>query len=67
MRKISDHSRCEVLDQPVISTDPKTGLPLIECQHEAFPPNASTPERFHDILLAQEVAWFQSLAKPGKS
>jgi plasmid stability protein len=42
---------------PVISTDKKTGLPLIECKQAASPEEELTPERVADILLAQEMEW----------
>jgi hypothetical protein len=45
-------------DDPVVTTDPKTGLPLIECRRAANPDEEMTPERVAEILLAQEVGWF---------
>lgn len=42
---------------PVVTTDKKTGLPLIECKRAAPPQEELTPERVADILLAQEVGW----------
>jgi hypothetical protein len=44
-------------DEPKISRDPVTGLPVIECKHAAPPGDENTPERLASILLAQEVAW----------
>jgi plasmid stability protein len=45
-------------DRPTITTDKKTGLPLIECRRAASPAEELTPERVAEILLAQEVEWF---------
>jgi plasmid stability protein len=42
---------------PVVSTDKKTGLPLIECKRAATPQEEMTPQRVADILLAQEAGW----------
>lgn len=42
---------------PVVTTDRKTGLPLIECKQTASPQQELTPERVADILLAQEAGW----------
>lgn len=43
--------------EPEISTDKKTGLPVILCGHAAAPGEELTPERVAEILLAQEVEW----------
>jgi hypothetical protein len=40
----------------VITTDKKTGLPLV-CNQAASPVEEMTPERVADNLLAQEVEW----------
>ena len=45
------------VEGPKISSDRKTGLPLIECKHHASPREENTPERIAAILLAQEVTW----------
>jgi plasmid stability protein len=37
-----------------VTTDKKTGLPLIECRHAAAPEEELTPERVAEILLAQD-------------
>ena len=42
---------------PLITTDKKTGLPVIRCKRAAAPSEEMTPERVADILLAQEVEW----------
>src|SRR5437868_4992981 len=42
---------------PVITTDKKTGLPVIQCKQAAVPHEEMTPQRVSDILLAQEVEW----------
>ena len=42
---------------PVITTDKKTGLPVIECKQAAAPEEEMTPERVANILLAQEMEW----------
>jgi plasmid stability protein len=44
--------------RPVITTDKKTGLPLIECPRAPTPAEELTPDRVAEILLAQEVGWF---------
>jgi len=41
----------------VVTTDRKTGLPVIECQKAASPQEELTPERVAEILLAQEAEW----------
>jgi hypothetical protein len=51
------------LEEPVITTDKTTGLPVIECKHAAPPGEEMTPERIADILLAQEVEWIRALRK----
>jgi hypothetical protein len=43
----------------VITTDKKTGLPVIQCKQAAKPAEEMTPERVTDILLAQEVGHVQ--------
>ena len=48
---------------PVVTTDKKTGLPLIECKHAAAPQQELTPERVADILLAQEVEWHHAASR----
>jgi hypothetical protein len=48
---------------PVIATDKKTGLPLIQCKHSAAPGEELTPERVADILLAQEVEWHHAAGR----
>jgi hypothetical protein len=40
-----------------VTTDKKTGLPLIVCKHAAAPGEELTPDRVAEILLAQEVEW----------
>ena len=45
-------------DRPVITTDPKTGLPVIACPRTPTSTEELTPERVAEILLAQEVEWF---------
>ncbi|SRR5260370_36489715 len=42
---------------PVVTTDTKTGLPLIECKQAASAQEELTPERVAEILLAQEAGW----------
>ena len=41
----------------VITTDKKTGLPVIRGGRPAPPGEELTPERVAEILLAQEVEW----------
>lgn len=43
--------------RPVITTDEKTGLPVIQGGRAATPAEELTPERVAEILLAQEVEW----------
>jgi plasmid stability protein len=50
-------------ESPVITTDKKTGLPLIVCKHAASPDEEMTPERVADILLAQEVEWHHAAGR----
>jgi hypothetical protein len=47
----------ESTEEPAVTTDRKTGLPLIQCKHAATRGEELTPERVADILLAQEVEW----------
>jgi hypothetical protein len=42
---------------PVVTTDKKTGLPLIECNHAADSQEELTPERVAEILSDQETGW----------
>jgi plasmid stability protein len=42
---------------PAITTDKKTGLPVIQCQRAATSESEMTPERIAAILLAQDVEW----------
>ncbi|HEX4589361.1 MAG TPA: hypothetical protein VH120_05495 [Gemmataceae bacterium] len=44
-------------ERAVITTDKKTGLPLIRGGRPAPPAEELTPERVADILLAQEMEW----------
>ena len=41
----------------VITTDKKTGLPLILCKRAASAQEELTPERVAEILLTQETEW----------
>jgi plasmid stability protein len=50
-------------DEPVITTDKKTGLPVIECKHAATPRDEMTPDRVADILLAQDVEWHHAIGR----
>jgi plasmid stability protein len=43
--------------RPVITTDKKTGLPVIKGRRTPTPEEVS-PERLADILMAQEVEWY---------
>ena len=43
--------------EAIVSTDKKTGLPLILCKHAASAEEEVTPERVADILSAQEAEW----------
>ncbi len=49
--------------QPVITTDKKTGLPVIICNKAASPDADLTPALVHEILLAQEVEWFHGAGR----
>jgi hypothetical protein len=44
-------------EEPVVTTDKKTGLPLIECKQAASSQAELTPERVAEILGAQESEW----------
>ncbi|HEY1687077.1 MAG TPA: hypothetical protein VGG19_20120 [Tepidisphaeraceae bacterium] len=46
------------LKKPVIRRDKKTGLPVIQCSRKAN----LTPKDISDILINQEVAWFNDLS-----
>ena len=48
---------------PVVTTDKKTGLPLIECKQAASSPEELTPERVAEILLAQELEWHHAAGR----
>ena len=45
------------LPDPVVSRDPKTGLPVIQCRQSAPPGQELTPDRVAEILLEQESEW----------
>ena len=49
--------------EPVVSTDKKTGLPLIECKQAASAQEELTPQRVADILLAQEAGWHHAAGR----
>ena len=53
---------------PVVTTDEKTGLPLIECNAAATPQEELTPDHVADQLLAfqDEVGKFGTLLYAGK-
>ncbi len=42
---------------PVVTTNRKTGLPMIVCKRAAPSDDELTPERVADILLGQESGW----------
>lgn len=46
-----------VHQNPVITIDKKTCLPVIKCQRTAPSAQEATPERIAEILLAQHVEW----------
>ena len=48
---------------PVVTTDKKTGLPLIECKQAASAQEELTPQRVADILLAQEAGWHHAAGR----
>jgi plasmid stability protein len=48
---------------PVITTDKKTGLPLIECKQAASSQEELTPERVAETLLAQELEWYHAAGR----
>ena len=48
---------------PRVSTDAKTGLPLIVCPRAAAPGEEITPERNAEILLAQEREWHHAAGR----
>ena len=50
-------------DAPVISTDKKTGLLVVQCRRAAAPGEDMTPDRVADILLAQEVDWHHAAGR----
>jgi plasmid stability protein len=45
---------------PTIAKDRRTGLPVIQCRHQAC--EELTPERVSDILIAQEAGWSRESA-----
>jgi plasmid stability protein len=47
----------------VVTTDKKTGLPLIECKQVASLQEEITPERVAEILLAQELGWHHAAGR----
>lgn len=49
--------------EPVVTTDQKTGLPLIECKQAASPQEELTPEQVANILLAQEAGWHHAAGR----
>ncbi|MCI0638349.1 MAG: hypothetical protein L0Y72_12985 [Gemmataceae bacterium] len=49
--------------EPVVTTDKKTGLPLVECKQSASAHEELTPTRVSDILLAQEVEWHHAAGR----
>ena len=50
-------------DEPVVTTDRMTSLPLIECKKTAAPQQELTPQRVADILLAQETSWHHAAGR----
>ncbi len=48
---------------PVVTTDRRTGLPLIECKQAASSREEITPERVAEILLAQESGWHHAAGR----
>ena len=48
---------------PRVSTDPKTGLPLIVCPQKAAPGEEITPHCIAEILLAQEAEWHHAAGR----
>ena len=50
-----------VAPKAVVSTDKKTGLPVVVCKHAAAAGAELTPERVAEILLAQEAGWHHAL------
>jgi hypothetical protein len=48
---------------PVVTTDKKTGLPLIECKQAASSQEELTPERVAETLLAQELEWYHAAGR----
>src|SRR5262245_8025108 len=46
-----------VHQNPVITIDKKTCLPVIKCQRAAPSAQEATPDRIAEILLAQDVEW----------
>ena len=49
--------------EAMITTDKKTGLPLIVCKHAAAPGKELTPERLAEILLDQETEWHHAAGR----
>src|SRR5438309_2088236 len=47
----------------VITTDKKTGLPVVLCKKAAAPDEEMTPDRVADLLLAQEVEWHHAAGR----
>ncbi len=51
------------LVKQLVSTDPKTGLPLIVCPQAAAPGEEITPHCIAEILLAQEAEWHHAAGR----
>jgi hypothetical protein len=49
--------------EPLVTTDKKTGLPLIECKRAASLPDELTPDRVAEILLDQESEWHHAAGR----
>ncbi|MDZ4659367.1 MAG: hypothetical protein SH868_17480 [Bythopirellula sp.] len=48
------------VQEPIVTKDKKTGLPLIACKQAATAHEEMTPERVATLLLAQETQWLVS-------
>jgi hypothetical protein len=55
MKKMTFMKTTPEMPQPTITTDEKTGLPVIACKQFATAQDEMTPDRVADLLLAQEM------------
>ncbi len=58
LRKGLDHVETDKGEQnPVVTFDAESALPVIQCRRSASPSSRLTPDRVATILLEQEAGW----------